>query len=670
MSKLIRHLKVSQRIIIGFVFMLLLLIVVSVNGLLNLSNLNDEAEILGHTTLAKYYTLLARHDVNQYEKTLSQDAINAVKGDLLEATNQANSAKALMQSAANQKTMTDLIDRLTQFQKSFDDLVEVHVQKETANQVRLAAATEADMYILKIIAIEDNAIQNDTELEKVKTSFDVYKLASEGYQDFISARRNVSDFVVNNDEVTYQSAIDYLISSLETLDLAKESATDPLFTIYLKSAVPKIVEYQDSLVQYNTLNSLQNEAKTQIEQSALDVSTIAAQGEQGVQSYITQMRTNAFIMVAIITLLSVFLGLFSTALISQSINKPLKDYIHKLNLFGNGDLTVRFDHSGKDELTEMGQALSQTEQKISKIIQEVISTANTFKAISLEVIERTQENNDHIASELENTLRLSSENEESLSNVSVGIEEITKGTVSYAEAASDSVMAANATRSISEKAANDMGLVDEEINQVGKQTLKISAKMQDVTLSVHEISTFVTRITEIASQTNLLALNAAIEAARAGEQGRGFSVVADEVRKLAEESNRASNEITKIINVLIDHSNSAMKEIRASETSIQKVVSTTLETKKGMCQSLDEIGKLSLSMENIAAVSEEQAATSEEILSTTETVLEVTNGVVASIDKINEIAKSSAATTSDDLRNIVQNATELVDLLSYFQLVK
>lgn len=88
--------------------------------------------------------------------------------------------------------------------------------------------------------------------------------------------------------------------------------------------------------------------------------------------------------------------------------------------------------------------------------------------------------------------------------------------------------------------------VESLIDNLGDQSRKTSASMNQLSERSKQIEEIVKVISDISSQTNLLALNASIEAARAGEHGKGFSVVADEVRKLAESTKESTADIADL----------------------------------------------------------------------------------------------------------------------------
>ncbi len=97
---------------------------------------------------------------------------------------------------------------------------------------------------------------------------------------------------------------------------------------------------------------------------------------------------------------------------------------------------------------------------------------------------------------------------------------------------------------ISRQVMHSSSIADTAVNQA-EVTLKTVETLLE---SADRIGEVVQLISDIAEQTNLLALNATIEAARAGDAGKKFAVVASEVKNLANQTARATEDITAQIN--------------------------------------------------------------------------------------------------------------------------
>ncbi len=129
--------------------------------------------------------------------------------------------------------------------------------------------------------------------------------------------------------------------------------------------------------------------------------------------------------------------------------------------------------------------------------------------------------------------------------------------------------------------------------------------VQDMNSAADRIGDAIQMITQITSQTNLLALNATIEAARAGEAGRGFSIVASEVKALAQQTARATEEISKQVKGVQEATAHAADSIMSIAEAVWNLRDISNAISESVSQQTAAVGEISRSTAEVATSTSE-----------------------------------------------------------------
>lgn len=325
--------------------------------------------------------------------------------------------------------------------------------------------------------------------------------------------------------------------------------------------------------------------------------------------------------------------------ISKSLVFRLTSLVKVVKELTNKNYTIDVKVKGKDELTELSKAIEvfrknglemeelrqtqkQSEAKAEEEKRKVINElANNFESSVQAIVNEVSETSNKVHQSAKETCeisiqsqqhavtaeKLSGQSSQNMNTIASSAEELSASITEIDQSAQKSSEVAN-------RAKEQVELTNEKVSDLAETSLKVGE--------------IIDLINSIAEQTNLLALNATIEAARAGEAGKGFAVVASEVKSLANQTAKATEEISEQIKQIQEVSNDTADVVKSITDTIIEVTqyaneisnvtqeqgSATQEISENITFAADASGQVSQSSKEVNQKVEHVSNASEMIL--------------------------------------------------------